>query len=191
MKIRSLTRQKPPVHILLTLGAILCFPAISSAQGLDAGIYAEELGGHHGGMRHRGPRGDRGPRLSPEERVERRIARMTQELSLTPNQARRIRSILSQTAAQMQRLRPQRGATPDGTRSRSERREARRAFRERTRGLRWETQDRVHAVLSSEQRETLRRVRRQRSFERREARQQRRGERRERRGRGGPMRGGR
>ena len=191
MKIKNFSHPNPSLRVLLTLGAILCFPAISSAQGLDAGVYADGVGGGHHRLRHRGPRGERGPRMSPEQRVERRLARMTQELSLTPNQARRIRSILSQTASQMQRLRPERPNADQG-RARAERREGRRAFREQTRALRWETQDRVHAVLSCEQRETLRRAQRQRRLELRESRQERRGERRSRRQRGdGPMRGGR
>lgn len=149
-------------------------PSPSSAQGLDGGTYygpspGDQGPGYDQGPRHRrGPRqGPRqGPRMSPEERVNHRLSRMTETLSLSPNQVRRIRAILTQTQAQLQSLRPQRSEAR-GQGPNPGRHGERRAFRERTRELRWATEDRIHAILSCEQRETLRRSRREMRHQRR------------------------
>jgi len=161
------------VGLAILVGLPLFIPSLSSAQGLDGGQYYGPPSGegegpqYDEGRRHRrGPRHRQGPQMSPEERVQQRLSRMTQELSLSPNQVRRIRGILTRTQAQMQDMRP---ARPEdrGQQRNPEDRDRRRAFREQRRQLRWATQDRIQAVLTCEQRETLRRARREMRHSRR------------------------
>jgi len=137
---------------LIALTALFLGPAAASAQ---------EGEGRHG-------RG--GP--SPErmlERMEQRLEQMKGPLNITDAQERRIRQALRRGATQARRVLEQH---PDRS---PERHEA-------MRRVRWDTEDRVHAVLNCAQRDQLRRVRREHRAERREHRRERRGQRRQRRG---------
>ncbi len=119
----------------------------------------------------RGPQGSRGPdgpghRGEPDparmlERMEHRLDEMKGPLNLTQRQETRIRNALRRGATEARRVLEQH---PDRS---PERREA-------LRRVRWQTDDRVHAVLNCEQRERFRQLRREHRHERRGDRHQRR-----------------
>lgn len=94
------------------------------------------------------PRGRRSADApAAHQRLERRLAAMTERLSLTPAQQVQVRAIMEQTRTQMQAL----GAAERG-----------RGNRQARRRLRFTTEDQLHAVLSCEQREAYRLLRRER-----------------------------
>lgn len=80
-----------------------------------------------------------------ERRIDRRVSRMTEKLSLSDTQASRIRSILEAARTQRQALR-------NGSEAGAERREAMQTLRQRTKTA-------IDAVLTAEQRATLERHR--------------------------------
>jgi Spy/CpxP family protein refolding chaperone len=148
---------------LLTL-AVLALPALATAQD----------GGVAGARRGPGP-GARGRGPSPErmlQRMEQRLEQMKTRLALTPAQERRIRRAMREGANRAREvLNRQPQPSP----------ERRAALRQ----IRWDVSDRIHEALSCDQREQLRRLRREHRAQR--------GPRRGRRGRGrgrGPGPGG-
>ena len=114
-----------------------------------------------------------GPRRGPDpermlECMEQRLDQMKGPLNLNQRQEARIRAVLRRGASEAQRVleqHPERGP---------ERREA-------LRQIRWQADDDVHAVLTCEQRERFRRLRREYRQEHRGEIRERRGDRRQRR----------
>lgn len=153
------------VGALLSL-AVLALPALASAQD----------GGVPGARGRQGP-GARGRAPNPEQmlqRMEQRLDQMKTRLALTPAQERRIRQAMREGA------RRAREVLDRQPRPSPERRAA-------LRQIRWDVSDRIHEALNCDQREQLRRLRREHRAER--------GPRRGRRGRGpgrgpGPRGGG-
>lgn len=104
------------------------------------------------------PRPGRGggrPQRDFGEHLEQRLQRMTQELGLSAAQQAQIRQIFAEARQRRQALRPQ-GGEPTV--------ETRRAMMQ----LRWDLQDRVHAVLTQQQRDRMRQMRRERMLQRME-----------------------
>lgn len=128
---------------LTALTAALLVPGLASAQ------QTAREGSSEGRRAHRTP--DPARML---QRAERRLERMKTPLNLNQRQETRIRTALRRGATEAGRVLEQH---PDRS---PERREA-------LRRVRWETDDRVHAVLNCEQRERFRQLRREHRAERR------------------------
>lgn len=125
----------------LTLGTL----ALSFALALGAGAAQAQAP-------ERGERGERGERRGPDparmqERMEQRIEAMRAPLSLTPAQVAQLRAIFTETGEQMRAVH----ASEDLERG---------ARRDAARAIRFRADDRIHAILSAEQREALRIFRR-------------------------------
>jgi len=119
-----------------------------TAIALTVGGVALAHGGPHGG-----PHGERGAWSA--EKMEERLAEMTQRLSLNDAQQASIRAIMEGTQAQRQEIREM----PRG-------KEKFTAMKE----LRFTTEDQIYANLSCEQREELRLLKREHKVERMEQR---------------------
>jgi LTXXQ motif family protein len=111
-----------------------------------------------------------------QDRLERRVAQLTERLSLSADQAAQIRRILEEERTQMQALRPSRGeartqgqARPEGQ-ARPRDGERRQPSAEVT-ALRERTQQRVEAVLNDGQRARYRELRQEMESRRGEGRQ--------------------
>ena len=87
------------------------------------------------------------------ERMKKRIAKLTKALSLTPVQVAQAKQLFTDSKNNIKRLRA------SGNDMRSD------AMRDAKRLIRWETDDKLHAMLTSAQREKLRKFRRQMRFE--------------------------
>lgn len=108
-------------------------------------------------------RPERGQRMDPAQRIERRVGMMTERLQLSAQQATQIRQILTQESEQMRALREKGQGSAD-----------REALRPQMQSIRDGTDKKIDAVLTEAQRKTY--------GELREQMRQRRGERGERRG---------
>lgn len=96
-----------------------------------------------------------GRRRSPEERVQHRLARMTERLGLSADQQARIRRILTEHVQRRQAMRQQQSApTPEQRRARMT--------------ARFEMHDQIEAVLTPQQRAQMRQLHRERMIERAE-----------------------
>lgn len=138
-------QRRTTITALAALTALFLLPGLAAAQ--------------------RGPDGP-GRRGEPDparmlERMEHRLDEMKGPLNLTQRQETRIRNALRRGATEARRVLEQH---PDRS---PERREA-------MRQVRWQTDDRVHAILNCEQRERFRQLRREHRHERRGDRHQRR-----------------
>ena len=99
---------------------------------------------------HRGKRGERGMRFSPE-RMQQHLTEMTEQLDLTDEQSTQLSTIFEDASARAEAIREQ-------PRSR----EKMEAFRD----LHFETEDAVYATLTCEQREGLRKLKQERRAQR-------------------------
>ncbi|MFN2567445.1 MAG: hypothetical protein ABR499_20810 [Gemmatimonadaceae bacterium] len=139
---------------LLAVGAALAAGLVLAPQ---AGAQSEQQGR---------ARPERGQRMDPAQRVERRVGMLTERLQLSTQQASQIRQILTQESTQLQALR-QKG---EGGASRESLRPEMQAIRQRT-------EQQIDGVLTAQQRATYKELRDQMQKRRGE-----RGERGERRG---------
>jgi len=88
-----------------------------------------------------------------QQRIEQRMQKLTQALRLTAQQQQQIRQVLTNSARRMQEMRARtQPATPESAAARIR--------------LRWDTDDRIHAILTCDQREQLRRFRREQRMQR-------------------------
>ena len=107
------------------------------------------------------PRRDRREgQMDPQQRVERRVAMLTERLKLSSGQATQIRQILTQEREQMQALRPQRGAqVPRGDDAGRPDSAARDSVRTAMRAVHDRAEQHIDAVLNAEQRTAYRELR--------------------------------
>lgn len=125
-------------------------------------------------------RGEGRGQFDPQQRIDRRIASMTQDLQLSADQQARIRTILTNESTQMQALRqknglqgpPRGGERPDGQRSDSTRADrggrgfgGQRQLPPEVKALRDQTDKQIDAVLNSTQRAKYQQLRQQREQE--------------------------
>jgi len=82
--------------------------ALAAGAALVAGLVAAPAA-HAQDRPERGERQEQGQRATPRERLDRRVAMLTERLSLNADQATRIRAVLEEQGAEMQRLREARG----------------------------------------------------------------------------------
>ena len=169
------------VHTIVERGNRLAFAAATAAALIASLAVAPAAFGQQQGQNY--PQGQerregRGPR-DPQQMIDGRVARMTQELQLTADQQTRIRAILNNERTQMEALRqkngfqrPGDGQRPDGARPDSARRgEGRgRGFGGRQmppefKALRDQTDKQIEGVLSSSQLTKYRELRAQREQE--------------------------
>jgi len=122
----------------LAFGAVLAAGLVMTPE---AGAQSEQQGRpDHGGQR--------GERMDPAQRVERRMAKLTERLQLSTEQATRIRQFLTQEQTQMQAL----WQKAEGGASRESLRPEMQAIRQRT-------EQQIEGVLTEQQRATYRELR--------------------------------
>jgi hypothetical protein len=138
----------------LALGAVL---AAGLVMAPAAGAQSEQQGR---------TRPERGERIDPAQRIERRVAMLTERLQLSTEQATRVRQILTQEQTEMRAL----WQKAEGGASRE-------SLRPEMKSLRDRTEQQIEGVLSEQQRTTYRELR--------ETMRKQRGERRDRRPRDG------
>jgi spermidine/putrescine-binding protein len=114
---------------------------------LAAGLVMAPAAGAQSGQQGR-TRPDRGERMDPAQRIERRVGMMTERLQLSTEQATRIRQILTQEQTEMRAL----WQKAEGDASRESLRPEMKALRERT-------EQQIEGVLSEQQRTTYRELR--------------------------------
>jgi hypothetical protein len=122
----------------LALGAAI---AAGLALAPEAGAQGEQQGR---------TRPERGERMDPAQRLERRVGTLTERLQLSTQQAAQVRQILAQEQTQMQALRQkvEGGADREGLRA------ERQSIHQRT-------EQQIDAVLTAQQRTTYRELREQ------------------------------
>jgi hypothetical protein len=91
---------------------------------------------------------------NPEQRLERRVSRMTEELKLNSAQGTRVRQILVEERTQMQALRDKNRAQGDANRDAN-----RDAIRTQMRTIHDRTEQQIEGVLTEQQRTTYRQLR--------------------------------
>lgn len=101
-----------------------------------------------------GRRGGRAERFDPAQRLERRIALLTERLQLNASQQTRVRSILTEELNAMQAFRPKNGG--DARRQDSAQRDS---IRTQIGALRERTEQRIEGVLTEQQRTKYRELR--------------------------------
>ena len=129
-----------------TLALALALPATAFAQNPDAGTPSAQRGDHH-----RGGRAERGRRGHHGHRGHHGAGHIMRELNLSDAQRAELRTIRQEAHTEAERLRAQPASDA--------RREQMRALHERTR-------ERMHAVLTPEQRAEAQRLRREARAER-------------------------
>ena len=131
----------------LAFGAVL---AAGLALAPQAGAQSEQQGR---------TRPERGQRMDPQQRLERRDSMMIERLQLSQQQATQIRQILSEEQTQMQALRQKAEGGAD-----------RESLRPEMQSIRQRSEQRIEAVLTEQQRATYRdfreSIRKQRGEER-------------------------
>ena len=150
--------------IALAIGAST---ACAQSQGQNAPQQRQERGEGRG-------------QFDPQQRIDRRVASMTQDLQLSADQQARIRTILTNESTQMQALRqkngfqgpPRGGERPDGQRPDSARGDrggrgfgGQRQMPPEVKALRDQTQKQIEAVLNSSQRAKYEQLQQQREQE--------------------------
>ena len=112
----------------------------------DAGAQSEQQGR---------TRPERGQRMDPAQRVDRRVGMLTERLQLSPAQATQVRQILTQESEQMRVIFEKGQAGAD-----------RESLRPQMQSLRQDTEKRIDAVLTEQQRKTYGELREQMRKER-------------------------
>ncbi len=102
-------------------------------------------------------RGARAERFDPAQRLERRVALLTERLQLDASQQTQVRAILTEEMKAMQAFRPKNG---DGSR-RQENGAQRDSVRAQIRALHERTEQRVEGVLTAQQRAKYQELRKQ------------------------------
>jgi hypothetical protein len=120
----------------LAFGAVLAAGLVLAPQ---AGAQSEQQGRS---------RPERGQRMDPAQRIERRVGMMTERLQLSQPQATQIRQILTEEHAQVQALRQT--VEPGANRE---------AARPQMQAIREGTEKKIDAVLTEQQRTTYRELR--------------------------------
>jgi hypothetical protein len=123
---------------ILALGAAIAAGLVLAPQ---AGAQSEQQGRPDRG-------GQRGERMDPAQRLERRMSTLNERLQLSTQQAAQIRQILTQEQTQMQALRQK----AEGGASRESLQAEMRAIRQRT-------EQQIEGVLTEQQRATYRELR--------------------------------
>jgi hypothetical protein len=123
---------------ILALGAAIAAGLVLAPQ---AGAQSEQQGRPDRG-------GQRGERMDPAQRLERRMSTLNERLQLSTQQAAQIRQILTQEQTQMQALRQK----AEGGASRESLQAEMRAIRQRT-------EQQIEDVLTEQQRATYRELR--------------------------------
>ena len=148
---------KRPMLSRVLAGTVLVGSLAFAAQA-DAQQNGTGQAGQAGQARAEGRGGRGGPRLAPEQMVERRVSRLTAELALNASQSESIRRILVAEHAQMEALRPEGGPrrVPGDSAARGERRQrpdsaAMAQNRAQMEALRQQTDARIERVLTSDQ----------------------------------------
>ena len=121
----------------LTFGAVLAAGLVLAPQ---AGAQSEQQG--------RPGRPERGQRMDPQQRVERRISMLTERLQLSQQQATQLRQILTEEQTQLQPLWQRAEAGAD-----------RESLRPEMKAIRQRTEQRIEGVLTEQQRTTYRELR--------------------------------
>jgi Spy/CpxP family protein refolding chaperone len=166
------------VHTIVERGNRLAFAAATAAALIASLAVAPAAFGQQQGQNYPQGQERRGPR-DPQQMIDGRVARMTQELQLSADQQARIRTILTNERTQMEALRqkngfqrPGDGQRPDGARPDSARSgEGRgRGFGGRQippefKALRDQTEKQIDAVLNSTQRAKYEQLKQQREQE--------------------------
>ena len=106
-----------------------------------------------------GPRQEQGARRDPRQRLEQRVAQLTQRLQLSADQATQVRRILEQEQQQMQQFRASRGEDR-GQQGGDD--AARRQGFEQMRAVRQQTEQQLERVLSPTQLAEYRKLREER-----------------------------
>jgi hypothetical protein len=120
----------------LAFGAVLATGLVLAPQ---AGAQSEPQGR---------ARSERGQRMDPQQRLQRRVTVMTERLQLSQQQATRIREILTQEHTQIQALREKAESGAD-----------RDALRPQMQSIRQRTEQQIDGVLTEQQRTTYRELR--------------------------------
>jgi Spy/CpxP family protein refolding chaperone len=135
----TMTRRLSAGRIrLLALGAALATGLVLAPQ---AGAQSEQQGRPDRG-------GQRGERMDPAQRLERRVGTLTERLSLSTQQASQVRQILTKENEQMQALRQKAEAGAD-----------RESLRPEMQSIRQRTDQQIEGVLTDKQRTTYRELR--------------------------------
>jgi Spy/CpxP family protein refolding chaperone len=121
----------------LAFGAALAAALVLAPQ---AGAQSEQQG--------RPDRRERGERMDPQQRLERRVGMLTERLQLSNQQATQIRQILTQEQSQMQAL----WQKAEGGASRE-------SLRPEIQAIRQRTDQQIEGVLTEQQRATYRELR--------------------------------
>ena len=120
----------------LAFGAVLAAGLVLAPQ---AGAQSEQQGRS---------RPERGQRMDPAQRIERRVGMMTERLQLSQQQATQIRQILTKESEQMRALREKAAGGAD-----------RESLRPQMQSIREGTEKQVEGVLTEQQRTTYRELR--------------------------------
>lgn len=137
----------------LALGAALTAGLVLAPQ---AGAQSEQQG--------RPDRRERGERMDPQQRLDRRVSMLTERLQLSQQQATQIRQILTQEHTQMAALRQKAEGGAD-----------RESLRPEMQSIRQRSEQQIDGVLTAQQRTTYRELREQMRKERGERGEKRRG----------------
>ncbi len=93
-------------------------------------------------------RPQRGPRMDPAQRIERRVSMLTERLQLSQQQATQVRAILTQEQSQVKALRDKAQGSAD-----------RESMRSEMQSIRQRTEQQIDGVLSAQQRVTYTQLR--------------------------------
>lgn len=121
----------------MALGAAVAASLVLAPQ---AGAQSEQQG--------RADRRERGERMDPQQRLDRRVGMLTERLQLSQQQATQVRQILTQEHTQMNALRQKAEGGTD-----------RETLRPEMQSIRQRTEQQIDGVLTAQQRTTYRELR--------------------------------
>jgi Spy/CpxP family protein refolding chaperone len=115
---------------------------LAFGAAVAAGLVLAPEAGAQGQQQGRG-RAERGQRMDPAQRIERRVGMLTERLQLSQTQSTQIRQILTQESEQMRAIFEKQDAGAD-----------RESLRPQRQSLRQDTDNKIAAVLTEQQRKT-------------------------------------
>jgi Spy/CpxP family protein refolding chaperone len=121
---------------------------LAFGAALAAGLVLAPQAGAQSEQQGRPDRRERGERMDPQQRLERRVGMLTERLQLSNQQATQIRQILTQEQSQMQAL----WQKAEGGASRE-------SLRPEIQAIRQRTDQQIEGVLTEQQRATYRELR--------------------------------
>jgi Spy/CpxP family protein refolding chaperone len=121
---------------------------LAFGAALAAGLVLAPQAGAQSEQQGRPDRRERGERMDPQQRLERRVGMLTERLQLSNQQATQIRQILTQEQSQMQAL----WQKAEGGASRE-------SLRPEIQAIRQRTEQQIEGVLTEQQRATYRELR--------------------------------